>query len=283
MSLTNTTYDLVTAKGDYPQWQGQPQRTLLVCSHPRSGSTLLGEDLYATGVFGCPLEYFHRGFSPAFAERWGTRNLAALRDAAHHHRTDASGLFSSKVFWRDIEDIVDESDPALAAQLRATDNPPSANALRRVHALLADWFPNPTFIHLTRLDRLRQAISAMVATQTQQWRAIPGQGRNTPLGPVVYDYEQIVTLLSGIDRGQARWRDYFAANGITPHRLHYEALLTDQAPALSALFAALGYAGALPARRMQRQASAVSEQVLQRFLAEYQQRGFDRPMHAELA
>lgn len=273
MSTSTSTYDLVTAKADFPAWLGRPQRTLLLCSHPRSGSTLLGEDLYATGVFGCPLEYFHRGFRPAFAERWQAHDLGALRDAVHRHRTDPSGLFSSKLFWKDVEDIVAEREPALAAELGASPRgPAAAQAYRRLHALLADWFPNPTFIHLTRKDRLRQAISALVATQTQQWRAIPGQGREQPLQGIAYDYERILALVAAVDRSNAHWTGFFAANGIVPHALGYEDLLADQAPALRALFDALGYAGPAPARRMHRQASPASEQWLARFLQDHQAR-----------
>lgn len=270
MSLSNTTYDLVTAKGDFPAWQGSPQRTLLVCSHPRSGSTLLGEDLYTTGAFACPLEYFHRGFRPAFEQRWEAHDLVALREAVVRHRTDPTGLFSSKLFWKDIEDIVDQCDPALALQLRAATVAP--DAYRRLHTLLADWFPNPTFIHLTRKDRLRQAISAVVATQTQQWRAIPGQGRTVPLQEIQYDYERILAALAGIDHSHAQWAAFFSANAIAPHALRYEDLVADQAPALRALFDVLGYDGALPGRRMQRQAAPASEHMLARFLQDHQAR-----------
>jgi LPS sulfotransferase NodH len=270
MSLSPTTYDLATAAADFPLWDGPPRRTLLLCSHPRSGSTLLGEDLYASGAFACPLEYFHRGFRPAFAERWQAPLLQTMRSAAHRHRTDATGLFSSKLFWKDIEDIVDELDPALAAQLREC--PVGAQAYRRLHALLGDWFPNPSFIHLTRKDRLRQAISALLAIQTQQWRAIPGQGRALPLHAIAYDYQRILALVAAIDYSHAHWAAYFAANGITPLSACYEDLQADGAPALRALFDALGYAGALPARRMQRQAASASEQWLARFLRDHHAR-----------
>ena len=50
-------YDLASAAHDYPIWEGLPRRTVLLCTHPRSGSTLLGEALYFAGGLGCPLEY----------------------------------------------------------------------------------------------------------------------------------------------------------------------------------------------------------------------------------
>src|SRR5262249_3954211 len=71
-------YDLATERGDYPDRDGPPNRTLLVCCHPRSGSTLLGEAIFTAGGLGCPLEYLHRGFRPAFAARWKTPDLDAF-------------------------------------------------------------------------------------------------------------------------------------------------------------------------------------------------------------
>ena len=53
-------YDLTLAGADCPRWDGPPRRSILICSHPRSGSTLLGEAIRFAGGLGCPLEYLHR-------------------------------------------------------------------------------------------------------------------------------------------------------------------------------------------------------------------------------
>jgi LPS sulfotransferase NodH len=176
--MSKRIYDLATEVADYPVRQGKPDRTLLLCSHPRSGSTLLGESLYASGVFGCPIEYFHRGFRPAFVKRWQATDALSLRNAAHRYRTDSSGLFSTKLFWQDIEDIATELEPSLAGKLRGS---VPANVYHHVFNLLEEWFPNPTFIYLTRKDICRQAISEVIANQTQQWRLIHGQGAQTEM------------------------------------------------------------------------------------------------------
>ena len=57
--VTVLTYDLAGPEGDYPEWDGPPRRSIVLCTHPRSGSSLLGEALTFAGGFGCPLEYFH--------------------------------------------------------------------------------------------------------------------------------------------------------------------------------------------------------------------------------
>jgi hypothetical protein len=101
-------YDLSTAKADYPDWAGTPNRSVIVCAHQRSGSTLLGEALYAAGGFGCPLEYFHAGFRPGFAKRWKTDDFRSYLRELYKHRTDATGVISVKMFWRDLAHLIHE-------------------------------------------------------------------------------------------------------------------------------------------------------------------------------
>lgn len=267
------TYDLATAQADYPACEGPPQRTLLICSHPRSGSTLLGEYLHATDLFGCPLEYFHRGFRPAFAERWQAPTMQSLIEAAWRHRTAPGGLFSAKLFWQDMEDIVEELEPSILVGLREeTGTQASPEVYRHLYRLLTSLFPQPSFIYLSRQDRVRQAVSALVATCTRQWRDVPGQGRQQPAEEAVYDYERILGLIAFADQSHNHWQRFFTANEITPFRLSYEELIAKECHALLALFARLGYTGALPVQRLQRQANQETEKLLARFLRDYQAR-----------
>lgn len=271
--MNAVTYDLATEQADYPAWEGQPKRSLLLCSHPRSGSTLLGEALHATGLFGCPLEYFHRGFKPAFAERWQAPTMHSLVAAAKRFRTDPGGLFSVKMFWQDIEDMVGELEPSICEELQGTAGGSAApETYRRLYALIKEWFPRPAFIHLSRQDRVRQAVSSLVAIHSRQWRSIPGQGRQQPEEEVCYDYERILGLIAYADRSHTHWRSFFSANSLQPYTIGYEDLVAEKSPALRTLLTQLGYSGDLPARRMQRQADARSEKLLARFLRDYQAR-----------
>jgi LPS sulfotransferase NodH len=76
----------------------------LICTHPRSGSTLLGEALYFAGDLGCPLEYFHAGFRPTLAARWGCAGLEDYGRAVHRWRTDPSGTLSVNLNCHDVAD-----------------------------------------------------------------------------------------------------------------------------------------------------------------------------------
>lgn len=253
-------YDLATAGADYPAWSGLPHRTVIICSHPRSGSTLLGEAVHAAGGLGCPLEYLHRGFRPSLAERWDAHDLNAFVRAMHRHRTDPSGVFSIKLFWRDVEEVVAEATGEQAESAIRLDE-----MLDRLNAIL----PDPTFVYLTRRDRVRQAVSAFIASETSSFRALPA-----PLAPVdrevPYDYEGILRQLAVADYSNARWEAFFSATGIAPYRVEYEQLATHYDCTAGAVLAHLGRRVRPAPPRLRRQATAQSERFVLRFLTDHE-------------
>ena len=263
-------YDLTLAGADFARWDGPPRRSLVICSHPRSGSTLLGEAIRFAGGLGCPLEYLHRGFRPALAARWQAPDLDTYAAALHRHRTEANGVCSIKLFWQDVEDVAHERAPDRFARAGMT---PAAlmtpRDYRDIRAFVTDLLPEPAFVYLERQDRVRQAVSAMVAMQTGLWRSIPGVGRQQPVGVAEYDYDRILRQIAQADYAHEHWRGFFAANGVEPHRLTYEALVDDFERVVSGLFAALGSESAPPARRMRRQADDTTEAMVLRFLRDH--------------
>jgi trehalose 2-sulfotransferase len=256
-------YDLTTAQADFPAREGTPDRSVVICSHPRSGSTLLGEAVYAAGGLGCPLEYLHRGFRPHFARRWQADDLASFVRAMHRHRTDATGVLSIKLFWRDVEEIVEESA--------------AGRAPREIYDVLQTILPNPTFVLLTRRDRVRQAVSAFIAKETGVFRSFSGAD-SRPSGDVVYDYDGIVRQLAAADYGTARWREFFATLGIEPYRIEYEDLVSNYQAVAGSLLAHLGRPAAPRVPRMRRQAAAQSEAFVLRFLRDHEARAVSRSL-----
>jgi LPS sulfotransferase NodH len=173
MNSVRAPYDLTEAAHDYPAWHGPPRRTVLICTHPRSGSTLLGEALYFAGGLGCPLEYFHSGFRPGLAARWRAPALVDYIRAAHRWRTDPDGTFAAKLFWPDLVQLAGERAPGDHSALDTM--PPEAvppATYRAIGAQLAAIFPNPRFVYLERRDRVRLAISGMAALHSGRWRVV---------------------------------------------------------------------------------------------------------------
>ena len=270
----NKPYDLATAEHDYPAWDGPPLRTILICTHPRSGSTLLGEALYFAGGLGCPLEYFHAGFRPALASRWGCAGLSDYSRAVHRWRTDPSGTLSVKLFWRDVAELAGELRPGRFDDLH--ERPPEATSpetYREIAALLAPLFPAADYIHLVRRDRVRQAVSAAAAVQTGVWRQIPQMGERAEAAPPSFDYATIERLIAYADFCHRHWRGLFAAIGAVPYGLAYEDLTRDHDTTVRAVLDHLGSAAAVPPVRMKRQSDARNEAMVLRFLREHAARG----------
>jgi LPS sulfotransferase NodH len=267
---SDSPYDLTVASADFARWEGPPRRSVVICSHPRSGSTLLGEAIRFAGGLGCPLEYLHGGFRPTIAERWHAPDLDAYVAALHRYRTEPSGVFSIKLFWQDVEDVAHERAPDRFPPRGTT--PPEAmheHDYRDLLAQFADILPNPEFVYLERRDRVRQAVSAMVAAQTGLWRSIPGVGRQEAVGAAEYDYDRILGMIVYADYGYAHWRRFFAANGVEPYRVTYEELVDDFEHVLNGLFARLGSASVPSPRRMLRQADRTTEAMVLRFLRDH--------------
>jgi len=262
-------YDLATAEYDYADWQGSPRRTILICTHQRSGSTLLGEALHFAGGLGCPLEYFHIGFRPALAERWQTPDLASYAAAVTRHRTDPSGTLSVKLFWRDVVELATEIDPARFGSLAESQSEETgADCYRALAALMAPLFPAPCFVHLSRRDRLRQAISAVAANDTGLWRSIPNVGEQDPRADPDFDFERIERLIGYSDYCHGHWNNFFAAMDVTPHRVTYEELAADYRGSVTGVLRFLDSAATPPPVRMRKQADGRSEATVVRYLRE---------------
>lgn len=264
------TYDLSLSANDFAAWHGPPRRSLLICSHPRSGSTLLGEAIHFAGDLGCPLEYLHRGFRPALADRWSAPDLDSYVAAMHRRRTDPSGVLSIKLFWQDVEEIAHERAPNRFPPPRSVSPDDAGDALYRdYHAMLAEILPVPTFVLLERRDVVRQAVSALIASQTGLWRSIPGVGPREARAPAEYDYDRILGLISFGQSSADHWARYFRAIGAEPYRIAYEDLARDYAGTVGELLAALGRPNFAPPQRMKRQSDQVGEAMVLRFLRDH--------------
>jgi LPS sulfotransferase NodH len=127
-------------------------------------------------------------------------------------------------------------------------------------------FPDPGIVHLRRDDRLRQAISSVVAVDTGRWRSIEGIEGRDALGAPVFDTERIERIMSYSDYCHGHFRKLFEAMGVTPLPMSYETLTTDYSAGVGRVLAHLGSDAEAPAPRMRRQADAESEALVLRYL-----------------
>ncbi|HWG99070.1 MAG TPA: Stf0 family sulfotransferase [Pilimelia sp.] len=308
-------YDLATAA--YDRADGgfdRPRRSVLLCTMRRTGSTLLGEALHRAGGLGCPLEYLHAGFRPRFAARWGTPDLAGYVRALYRYRTDATGTLGIKLFWPDLLAVYAERHPDRVAAYAGTAGPAPAGGgpagpapahrgpagpasapagpapvagepggaaaapdFDRLAELVAELFPNPSYVFLWRRDLLRQAISDCRAALSGRWRSLDpptvAQGRATvdvAQGCATVDVPQIDRRLVWFTDQRRQWTAWFAHLGVTPHEVTHEQLVADYAGTVRRLTARLGGtdpAAAAAPPRLRRQADAESERLAAWYLA----------------
>lgn len=238
-------------EGDDPAWPASDGlRGYAVCAAPRSGTNVLCQLLASTGVLGRPLEYFN----------------------APGRRT-----------W-DIADYPDDPREQIAAVLRYGRTPNGVYGLK-VFAFQADalglpWaatLPDLRFVHLRRRDMLGQALSWARADQTGAYRAAAAPQRAPG-----YDPGLIEDRLRRVATEEARWRLFFARNGVTPLELFYEDVVRSPAGAVRAVADLVG-AGETPAPDMARvsvrvQRDGLTDEWRARFLSERGDLGFVDPL-----
>ena len=190
----------------------------IICTPPRSGSTLA-----ATGVAGNPDSYFHRpSISDWLADLGVTREgsvperelLEAIFRTAIAKGTLNTGIFGLRL-QRDSFDFFTEKLGVL--------HPEHSNDVERFQAAFGRTF----FVHLTRRDKVAQAVSYVKAQQTGLWHAAPDGAELERLSPPqepAYDASEIRTRLEEVTAHDHGWEYWFAASEIAPLRITYEEL-----------------------------------------------------------
>jgi LPS sulfotransferase NodH len=193
----------------------------LMLATPRSGSTLLGQGLQASGLAGDPKEFFGHKM-PFWMERWSTPTLDSYVARLVPTRSTANGVFGAKLLYRQLLHLEN-----LARQDPQLSDLPLASILGRL-------FPNLHLIWVSRNDKVRQAISWYKARQTGVWgqdtrREAPKLGRawrigDEPLQPgeLAFDYDGIAELFQQAENEDVAIERFCVESGITPFRVVYE-------------------------------------------------------------
>lgn len=239
-----------------------PPWPYLVCSTPRSGSTLLCEGLRATGRLATPAEYFNiEATLVPLSRRWGSADARAYVRDLYRHRTSPDGVLGVKLHWQQVEELRDVL--GLAGERRGV-------FPRRERRLLEGLFPAARYVHVQRRDRDRQAVSYWIAEHTRQWSV---HGGEEPPSACLPDYDAVAidAVRRRIDHQEACWARFFAENGIAPVTVVYEELAADYAGTIARVARALDVdlrPADVPPPRLRRQSDDASERLLRRYLAE---------------
>ncbi len=194
----------------------------IICTTPRSGSTLLCHLLRSSGVAGHPESWFRHQNRAGWAKDWqitradGSYAWPDYLAAATKAATGPNGVHGMRLMWNMLGELVTDLGHA---------------PLPDQATLLASTFGPLHYIHLLRHDRVAQAISRYKAEVSGTWH-LGFEEATHPVQPT-YDFAQINTYLAEAQADDSAWHHWFTVNAITPYRLYYEDLAV--APLNSAL------------------------------------------------
>lgn len=266
-----------------------PAVSVVICALPRSGSWLLAEGLWQTGVAGRPEEYFRPDWLQRFLQTgrlefqhrlhqqdtWTEqrplmKSERALRapDAGQFLReimsigTTPNGVFALKCHWFQLTD--------LTARLARLEKHTDAGSTEFPDAVaLHELLPGVRYIRLIREDKLRQAISWYRAITTDSWWASEDTSPADQRRPG-YDQGQITVLHDWLQSQEASWDGYFERWGLFPLVVTYRELATAYERTITRVLGHLGLVSretVIPAARLRKQADALSESWARRHAA----------------
>lgn len=198
--------------GPLPSLPGQVlpgMRFVFICFTNRSGSNHLADALHSDGRLNLAGEFFNAD--------------AVADDVRQHGHASFADYVRMQIRWR-------QRGGRFVAKLAV----PHLEVLGRA-GILDAAAPAASYIHITRANRLGQAISLHIAEQTGQWTSdMP------PARAPAYDRARIAAILDQIDQDTATLERFFTANAIDPIRVEYAAFVADPATHLTRIGTALG-------------------------------------------
>lgn len=203
-------------------------KTYIVCSTMRSGSTLLCDLLNNTKLAGQPQEFF--------LPKWEKKSQFAPTNYPEYLQkmlelfASSNGVSGVKLMWCNCEEVI--------RRLRETFESTSKSDLE----LLEDIFPNLKFIFISRRSKVRQAISLARSVKTKRWNKYQdnknprkisfnryGNISNSPKNPYPYiSPGSLKIYLSQIEKDESAWFKFFQNHNIEPQIIIYEELIQNK-------------------------------------------------------
>ncbi|CAN5816774.1 Stf0 family sulphotransferase [soil metagenome] len=243
----------------------RPRASYLICATPRSGTTLLCDLLTQTGQAGAPQSYYRRQDMGGRAKGWGLAQDASVAfdraylDAVLRAGAGETDVFGLRLMWGTVGELCERLD-RLFPEVKTTAD------------LLAQAFGAVTYVHVSRQDKVAQAISLLRAEQSGLWHlAADGteRQRSGPAGVIGYDERRLVALVDELERDDAAWAGFFADAGVTPVSVRYEDLAVRPEAVVGEILQGLGCASTSPvAPRTARMADEISQAWRARFREE---------------
>lgn len=194
-------------------------QSYIICATPRSGTTLLCDLLADTGVAGRPDSFFRLQ-----SMRWLAQSLdvsvaewteeyafdQAFLTAVLQAGAGGTPVFGMRLMWEQVDN--------LSTRLGVLYPGLSSDSARFRAA-----FGPTCFVHLSREDKVAQAVSRIKAEQTGLWH-VHADGtereRVKPAQAPAYDARVLAEQVAEYQRHDAAWVNWFVQQHIQPVRTH---------------------------------------------------------------
>ena len=223
----------------------------LICTTPRTGSTLLCEGLASTGRIGLAREYFSLPLARLAALKWRCRDLACYLQCIAE-QPEALGQCILKIHWDQLDLFL-----ARLSTPRGVDD---------VALLMGGVAETVRVVHLVRDDVVKQAVSNVVAIQRGRWHARDSEGISDDA--VFYDPRHISSYVELIEHWNAEWSRTFERTGLDVLRVRYESIVEDYESVVLQVASWLvedPVVGPLPAPRLTPTNTALTDSYVERY------------------
>lgn len=199
---------------------------------------MLCDLLTETGVAGRPNSFFRR---QSYAE-WADYLGVPTQDWSADHEFDAAYLAAAikegaaetdvlgiRLMWESLRDLSDRLD---------TFYPNLQNDNARFRAA----FGQPVYIHLSRSDKVAQAVSRLKAEQSGVWHRFTDGSERERLSaekPLVYNADVLAAFVQESTEDDAAWKSWFTEQGIEPACVTYEEMSAEPQKILARVLSAL--------------------------------------------
>lgn len=217
---------------------GKAIQSYMICTTPRSGSTLLCKLLAGTNIAGDPDSHFHSSSfndwlddydlnEADFASRQDA--LRAIFKAALARGKGDTNVFGLRMQRGSFDHFMQQLERLFPGQMSDVD---------RIEAA----FGPTLYVHLSRSDRLDQAISRVRAEQTGLWHRNSDGTELERLAPPKeprYDAEAIKRHMVELEALDESWEQWFKREAVEPLRINYVSLSADPQGTLAQVLSTL--------------------------------------------
>ena len=196
-------------KFDFPARVQGPERTYLLASVPRAGSTYFSHLLWRTGCLGAPLEYLN--FAPGGPYGFAANSPDMQQQLWHsllRRRCSPNGIFGLKAFPVQLEQLR-RTNPALLQDVLGTMLPRDR---RR------------SVVYLRRRNRVAHVVSYARAWLSGVWRK---EQESADAPPIEYSEQTLDQAERGLSYQEEVWERMFADLRIEPLTVWHEDVLAD--------------------------------------------------------